>query len=147
MLLLSATLVSSIDSSVIFAGFLGILIFPPNAKYNVLPAISRITTDKIRFIVNPAFAKLFLFSFLSFFLTAKKINPTTGIADIKEYMYQSFFGTACLFSDRSSATICASCFSSFSLNVSGIISGVRLSVTPSVASAFLASVTVESVVS
>ena len=53
------------------------------------------------------------------------------MADINEYIYQPFLGTACLFSALISATICASCFSSFAFVFSGIMSGVRLSVTPS----------------
>ena len=53
------------------------------------------------------------------------------MADINEYIYQPFLGTACLFSALISATICASCFSSFAFVFSESISGVRLSVTPS----------------
>ena len=53
------------------------------------------------------------------------------MADINEYIYQPFLGTACLFSALISATICASCFSSLAFVFSESISGVRLSVTPS----------------
>ena len=56
------------------------------------------------------------------------------MADINEYIYQPFLGTACLFSALISATICASCFSSLAFVFSGSMSGVRLSVTPSVSS-------------